>query len=408
MEYYQAETLEKDYQKAAKIIKQIQGDLHNAINLTFEWRVMLQSNIDNMKTSLFLLTKQNDSARVYIAKQQEGSIILESIQMNNDKKMSQLYENENDYKNAYLSMQSAFKALENIHKKNIEETNNLLYAYTDSEFNKNELIKAEIKNKNRAISIIIIVFCSIVAIFLIYFWAWRKEKIAQERIEYLNTMAEFQIAEMEEIKNLAISQEQQKLGMDLHDGLASSVAGIKNRIELILMDAPEDTTKHNLKEIHQQVEQAYISVRNKSLLLYESGSKSLEMQFEKRIKSFVLGALPEPHFENEILIDDNVSDQLPFDSQIELIKITQEAVSNIIKHAKATKVSVLVYEEDGLIQYSIKDNGRGYKTEKVHGKKNSLGINSIKKRAQNIGGKLNISSNENGTEISISIPLRTV
>ena len=82
----------------------------------------------------------------------------------------------------------------------------------------------------------------------------------------------------------------------------------------------------------------------------------------------------------------------------------QESLTNIMRHANADKVSVILEKNKDGILFSIKDNGIGIKNynENTH---NSFGILSMKERAYSLGGKLSIISKLNkGTHISLFIP----
>ena len=100
------------------------------------------------------------------------------------------------------------------------------------------------------------------------------------------------------------------------------------------------------------------------------------------------------------------------DSQSELIlyRITQEALNNIIKHSKATRINIiLTYTETDLI-VAVQDNGVGIswsEYEKNKPFKMSAGLNNMKKRAKMINGSFEIKSNETGTTVLVTIPLQT-
>ena len=78
-----------------------------------------------------------------------------------------------------------------------------------------------------------------------------------------------------------------------------------------------------------------------------------------------------------------------------------EAFTNIVKHAKAANIDLLIFMEDKIMFIVIKDDGIGIK----NNKNKTLGIYNMKERINKFGGVLEIESNEGGTEITISIPI---
>ncbi len=90
-----------------------------------------------------------------------------------------------------------------------------------------------------------------------------------------------------------------------------------------------------------------------------------------------------------------------------IFRILQEALTNILRHAKATKVAIMAREESGQFLMSIKDNGRGISESEKSGPQ-SLGLLGMRERAHLVSGEIKIKSTEGkGTEVTIRIPLST-
>lgn len=87
----------------------------------------------------------------------------------------------------------------------------------------------------------------------------------------------------------------------------------------------------------------------------------------------------------------------------ELFRICQETLTNVMRHANATAVSIEIYENDGQMELVINDNGKGFDTKQ---KTTHLGLVGIRERVHSIDGVLQISSMPGkGTRIRISVPL---
>jgi signal transduction histidine kinase len=94
--------------------------------------------------------------------------------------------------------------------------------------------------------------------------------------------------------------------------------------------------------------------------------------------------------------------------QINIYRIFQESLTNVVKHARASLVSVNVTRENGKVSFTIRDNGRGFNLKQaMSGKvaKKSLGLTAMNERALMARGSLQISSRKGkGTTIAFFIP----
>ena len=92
-----------------------------------------------------------------------------------------------------------------------------------------------------------------------------------------------------------------------------------------------------------------------------------------------------------------------------IYRITQEALTNILKHAEAKKVGILLSFHEELIDLTIKDNGKGFNIEKVQRShqydKGGLGLFGIRERLAPYNGTLSIESSKGeGTKLIVQIP----
>jgi signal transduction histidine kinase len=104
-------------------------------------------------------------------------------------------------------------------------------------------------------------------------------------------------------------------------------------------------------------------------------------------------------------------DELPISTgaSIAIFRVAQEAMTNILKHAKATEVAMSVVVRDGELLFSIRDNGVGIAPSTAPGP-GSHGFLSMRHRVQSLGGVLTIGSGKDGkgTEISMRLPLKEI
>ncbi len=95
--------------------------------------------------------------------------------------------------------------------------------------------------------------------------------------------------------------------------------------------------------------------------------------------------------------------QLPDEIATALYRIVQEALTNVVKHAGARSVSIVVAETDGSVSAIIEDDGRGFAPERLQ--RDGLGIAGMRERLALIGGALKLESSEGtGTTIVAEVP----
>ena len=92
------------------------------------------------------------------------------------------------------------------------------------------------------------------------------------------------------------------------------------------------------------------------------------------------------------------------EGEINLFRIVQESVNNIVKHAQATKAYVEIWREGGELRVTVRDNGRGFDATQA-GNSGGLGLTSIAERVRTLGGAHTIhSAPGEGTSLNIKIP----
>ncbi|MGO4777857.1 sensor histidine kinase, partial [Lysobacter sp. 2RAB21] len=98
-------------------------------------------------------------------------------------------------------------------------------------------------------------------------------------------------------------------------------------------------------------------------------------------------------------------DELELDGPrgLDLLRLLQEALTNVFKHSRATRVDVSLSHEDGRLRLDVRDDGGGLSTF-VH-RPGGAGLTSMRLRANRLGGELQIDSTEQGTRLQVGFPL---
>ncbi len=346
-----------------------------------------------------------DSLRYYIEKYASSPNFGNSQSADVSEFKAELASLQGDYRSANEWLSDALMHERDLQAKLMAEASDLLYAFTQAEHNAIAAQRAEQVKHKRTQWLIIISAIAALSILAIYLIMLRRSRKAKEQIEALNDAANMQIIAMEEAKHQAVKEEQQRLGQDLHDGISSSLAGIKHQLEILSMDAADASLRHQLGSLQLEVTAAYNTARKKSHEWFNAAVDVEEQSFEQRIRHLTDGALPDSRYQKSIQIDDHSLHRVSADIRISLLRIIQEAITNIIKHAKAKQVGVLLYEEMDNLLLTISDDGRGLGEKKWENGKVAMGLQSIQRRAELLNGKANISSDAKGTELIVSIPL---
>ena len=192
----------------------------------------------------------------------------------------------------------------------------------------------------------------------------------------------------EQAKQAAIMAERQRLARELHDAVTQSLYSITflAKASRNFANSREwEQAKQHLGNLQDTAQQALKEMR---LLIYELLPTSLEEQgltslLRHRLESVEQRAGVEVEFLATGSFD------LPTEVQLDVYRIAQEALNNILKHAAATKVKVQMFGSEQGLEMTIEDNGAGFDPQQISG---GLGLDSMLKRAEKLGGVLTITS----------------
>lgn len=201
--------------------------------------------------------------------------------------------------------------------------------------------------------------------------------------------------------------ERQRIATDLHDGLGQSLTLIKLALENVvgLLAANSlSEAEESLQQVKLKVQDAFVELRRVAMDLRPSTLDDLGILatlswFFREFESACHGITIEKH----VLIQES---NIPGPLKITIFRILQEAVCNIVKHAKADLIRVSLMQTGEVLHLSIEDNGQGFDPA---GRDNycpldkGLGLVSMKERAKFSGGTYQIESAiGQGTRISVS------
>jgi signal transduction histidine kinase len=207
-------------------------------------------------------------------------------------------------------------------------------------------------------------------------------------------------------RRLAVLEERERIGMDLHDGIIQSIYGVGLAIENIGHYVDEDPTKakERLKHVTDNLNAVIRDLR-----AYILDLRPRQMEGENLLNSLKRLAA---EYRANTLASATVNgskaklDSLPQTHSMILFHICQEALANVAKHASAKRVSVNVWTTDERVVMEIRDNGKGFEPDKMS-KSIGHGLANMQTRVRAVGGEVDISSAlGDGTTILAWVPLR--
>ena len=207
-----------------------------------------------------------------------------------------------------------------------------------------------------------------------------------------------------ELEYKAILQERIRLAREIHDGLAQTLGFLKLRLSQLQMyyeKGENDKVKQTIQQLYQIVANAYLETRTTiDQLRLSMEHISLEDLLQETLKEFIESSGIKGLFHYDIL-----DAQLPGEVNAQLIRIVQEALSNVRKHSHATKVDLICYSHKNEMIIEVKDNGIGFEAQEIHNR-SEYGLKGMKERAEIIGADIQIVSHlGEGTAVQIRLPV---
>jgi len=204
-----------------------------------------------------------------------------------------------------------------------------------------------------------------------------------------------------------IELERQRLGRELHTGLGQMLAAIRLQLEIVaaLLPDPPTLVQQALSRISTLANEALEQVRSVSVRLHppEWQRLTIEAALEQLWNN---SGIPQ-RSEASLRIQ-----PLPHEADLEvkvlMYRAAQEALSNVARHARATRVDAALETRDNCVILTIRDDGVGFDVAGLlrgpAGVASGIGLRSIREQAAALGGKFEIESGPAGTRLIVSVP----
>jgi signal transduction histidine kinase len=229
------------------------------------------------------------------------------------------------------------------------------------------------------------------------------EKIIQMLAAYAT--AAIQNARLHEnTHRLAVLEERERIGMDLHDGIIQAIYGVGLSLESALHsfeDEPQDAkarVQHSIEGLNQAIRdlRGYIL----DLRPRQMGNEGLMSGLNRLLTEFRANTLANV----QLTGNENELKDLPQAHSMVLFHICQEALANVAKHAKAKQVDISIWSTGERVLMEIHDNGKGFEMEKMNASIGH-GLANMQTRVHAVGGDVDLSSVvDEGTTVLAWVP----
>ena len=348
-------------------------------NSTFYKVIEMEAQFNFEKKETALLYEQK-IIKEQLEKQQLVSI-QQSQQLKLEEQNVQLFQKEKDLQRlAYLKERAEKQEKEQ--QLRLTEKDNQLQASQLVTLVKQKALQVQtLAKQNAKIALLITSLISLfVSAFAIYLWQ-RQKTLKQQKESSMN----FTKLLLENTED-----ERKRIASDLHDSISHELLDLKHILK-------QDSTIVNIK-IDSIINDIRGISRNLHPVMFDK--IGLEPNIEQLIERI--------QQQNDFMISKEIdyNGSLSSADELQIYRIIQEALTNIIKYAKAHAGKITMMENKGNILVEIKDNGKGFNVKEAMNSGKSFGLHNIIERSRVIGGEAKIQSSSEGTVININIPKR--
>lgn len=201
---------------------------------------------------------------------------------------------------------------------------------------------------------------------------------------------------------LVVAEERNRIAREIHDGLAQCLFSIALNLQTCARKMSNDPlgTKERLVKLQKLASKSLKELRQ---YIYNLPSSNLDdIDFIAALKLHLDDVAKLHGLETDFSIVGRTR-SLPPQVKECLYRIGQEALANVVKHAKASKAKVVLGFGRKNVSLKIEDNGRGFNGNKING---SMGINNMRQRVESLGGIFSLrSAKESGVCVNAKVPV---
>jgi signal transduction histidine kinase len=204
------------------------------------------------------------------------------------------------------------------------------------------------------------------------------------------------------LERLATAQEseRQRIAGDIHDDSVQTLAAVELRLSLLGRQVPDVDSERLVWSLREQVSHVISGLRD---LLFELEPAHLDRglpDLADEACHYLLG----PHGIQWDVEMDRVP-RLGDTQHLQLVRILKEALTNVVKHARATRVKVAFTSDEHELTMLVEDDGTGLSSGGILGGAGHRGVQTMHDRAEAAGGRCRIEGSPSGTTVTVWLPI---
>ncbi|HVR43414.1 MAG TPA: GAF domain-containing sensor histidine kinase [Thermoanaerobaculia bacterium] len=212
----------------------------------------------------------------------------------------------------------------------------------------------------------------------------------------------------EQVADLAVAQERIRIAHEMHDGLAQVLGYVNTKAQAVreyVRSGRADEAQSQLVQLSNAAREAYTDVREGL-----SGLRSLpspDQPIGGVLADYLQRWKEQSGLSTSLSVDGGI--QLAAAIELQLVRIVQEALTNVRKHARASEVSVELRQIQDGVRLTVSDDGTGFDPEnRRRSEFPRFGIATMRERAESVGGRLEIDAAPGrGTRVTATLPVRS-
>jgi signal transduction histidine kinase/ligand-binding sensor domain-containing protein len=203
-----------------------------------------------------------------------------------------------------------------------------------------------------------------------------------------------------------VLDERARLAREIHDTLAQGFVGISSQLDAVAMSLPSNVelAKKHLQLASRMARHSLTEARRSIMDLRAAAleSQDLPAALQAGARQWTAGSPVEVYV--------NVTGelkQLPEEVEQHILRIAQEAVANVVKHAAASSIWIRLHMEARRLCLRVEDDGRGFEQQEAFSTAGGhFGLLGMRERAERMEGTLNLTSQPgDGTQVEVTVPL---
>jgi signal transduction histidine kinase len=207
------------------------------------------------------------------------------------------------------------------------------------------------------------------------------------------------------LNDLAVTEERLRIAHEMHDGLAQVLAYVNTKAQAVkafLGSGRAEEATRQLDQLAAAAREVYADVRESIIGLRSAAvpGRTVADLLQDYVDTWQI------HTGVECRLAIDGAPRLTPNAQLQLLRIVQESLANVRKHANATRVSLSLAQEGSALRVTVEDDGTGFKPGELgRAELPRFGLSTMRERAETLGGTFTLDSTPgSGTRVTVELP----